>query len=512
MAMQLVDPRGNPVQANMPTNTYSGGFGRELLNWSPSAESADRALLPNLNAINNRAYDITRNEGYASGAIQIHIDNIVGHQFKLILKPRHKLLGIDRDEAMEWARMVELKFANYAESPDCFFDAEMKRTFTMMVREVVGVHATVGEHFAAAEWDKRRPYATCIKMVDPQRISNPNGLMDSSDLRAGIELGRFGEATHYHLRTAHQADQRFGVNTYQWKRISKFTKTGRLKMLHTFEPTRADQTRGDAGFASVLGNMKMLQKFSNTTLQNAIVNAMYAAVIETDVNTEQALDIIGGNEEMLAMMDAKADWAERLNLKFDGVKIPHLFPGERFDLKTAASPGADYSAFESSMLRKIASGLNVSYEQLARDYTKTNYSGARAGLNESWRFFMGRRAVIAKRWATQVFKLWLEEAIDRGDIPMPAGAPSFHEASNAWANCDWIGAGRPSVDGLKEVKEMIAKLEAGLITYEKACAELGEDYQEIFDQQVREMQERKAAGLPPPRYVPDGMISDQSND
>lgn len=41
-------------------------------------------------------------------------------------------------------------------------------------------------------------------------------------------------------------------------------------------------------------------------------------------------------------------------------------------------------------------------------------------------------------------------------------------------------------------------IEAGLSTYEKECAKRGDDYQEIFAQQVRETMERRAAGLKPP--------------
>ncbi len=44
-------------------------------------------------------------------------------------------------------------------------------------------------------------------------------------------------------------------------------------------------------------------------------------------------------------------------------------------------------------------------------------------------------------------------------------------------------------------------IEAGLSTYEKECAKRGEDYQEIFAQQVRETIERRAAGLTPPAWA-----------
>lgn len=58
-----------------------------------------------------------------------------------------------------------------------------------------------------------------------------------------------------------------------------------------------------------------------------------------------------------------------------------------------------------------------------------------------------------------------------------------------------------AIDGLKEVQEAVMLIEAGLSTYEKECAKRGEDYQEIFAQQVRETMERRAAGLKPPSWA-----------
>ena len=58
-----------------------------------------------------------------------------------------------------------------------------------------------------------------------------------------------------------------------------------------------------------------------------------------------------------------------------------------------------------------------------------------------------------------------------------------------------------AIDGLKEVQEAVMLIEAGLSTYEKECAKRGDDYQEIFAQQVRETMERRAAGLNPPAWA-----------
>ncbi len=128
-----------------------------------------------------------------------------------------------------------------------------------------------------------------------------------------------------------------------------------------------------------------------------------------------------------------------------------------------------------------------------------SYSTARASANESWAYFMGRRKFVASRQASQMFLCWLEEGhrSPRGDVTFKS-ALQFSGSPKCTGNCDWIGSGRMAIDGLKEVQEAVMLIEAGLSTYEKECAKRGDDYQEIFAQQVRETMERRAAGLKPP--------------
>ncbi|EEW2144246.1 phage portal protein, partial [Escherichia coli] len=121
--------------------------------------------------------------------------------------------------------------------------------------------------------------------------------------------------------------------------------------------------------------------------------------------------------------------------------------------------------------------------------------------NESWRYFMGRRKFIAARLATQMFSCWLEEALLRGIIRPPRARFDFYQARSSWSRAEWIGAGRMAIDGLKEVQESVMRIEAGLSTYEKELALMGEDYQDIFRQQVRESAEREKAGLSRPVWI-----------
>ena len=130
-----------------------GGFGGQLRGWNPPSESADAALLPNYSRGNARADDLVRNNGYAANAVQLHQDHIVGSFFRLSYRPSWRYLGINEEDSRAFSRDVEAAWNEYAEDDFCGIDAERKRTFTMMIREGVAMHAFNGELCTQATWD-----------------------------------------------------------------------------------------------------------------------------------------------------------------------------------------------------------------------------------------------------------------------------------------------------------------------------------------------------------------------
>jgi lambda family phage portal protein len=193
------------------------------------------------------------------------------------------------------------------------------------------------------------------------------------------------------------------------------------------------------------------------------------------------------------------------NIAIDGVKMPHLFPGTKLAMKPAGTPGGVGTEFEQSLLRHIAAPLGLSYEQFARDYTKTNYSSARASLAETNKFMSVRKKTTADYMANVTFILWLEEEIGKSTstIPIPKGMtraqfrtmfydPVMREAMCA---CEWIGASRGQIDEVKETQAAIMRINAGLSTYQIEAARLGEDFRKLFMQRAREQKMMKSLGL-----------------
>lgn len=489
----------------MAMSMSSGGhnaakFSRELASWTPPLRSADAELLPDLNMLQARTHDISRNYALVSGGMQVQLDNIIGAGLKLVARPDYRVLGFDADWAEEWTRHVEAKFRMWAEDPDCYCDASRRQNLAGMIGSGYRSFLTTGEILATGEWlpRNRYRYATAIQLIDPARLSNPNGSQDSTRLRAGIELDTIGAAYGYHFRSALQSDMRFGADTYTWKRVARETKWGRQQVIHIFEVERPGQTRGKASITAGLVKSKMLEKFQDVSLEAAIVNSMYAAVIESEFNYTQVAEALGtDNPSNMAtsVLGAQAEFHQGAPVKMDGVKIPHLYPGEKLNFMPSNHPGPNYAEFEKSTLRHLAAALGISYEQLARDYSETNYSGARAGMIEAWKFFTSRRKQIAGRFASNIYALWLEEAIDRGDIEIPPSAPDFYEAKTAWTRCDWIGPGKGHIDPLREAKADQLEMEMGTLTLEQACAERGYDWEEVLEQKAREQKRMKELGI-----------------
>ena len=238
----IVDKTGEPYNLSPMANAFqAAGAGQngELSNWGALPQTADSALIPNLETLNARTGDATRNGGFAKGGVQLHVDHIVGHQWKIVCKPNFTVLGIDPKVGRAWAKEVEALFTNYAEDPDCWIDVERKRTLTMIARNSVHINTTKGEVFAKMEWMKPgygRDYQTAVNLIDTSRICNPNEQDNQSKLRAGVKLGFYGEALGYHVRTSSQADSVLGENGYSWVYVPKRLKWGRMQMLHIFEP------------------------------------------------------------------------------------------------------------------------------------------------------------------------------------------------------------------------------------------------------------------------------------
>lgn len=450
---------------------------REISSWLPTLGSADAELSYERSTLVSRSRDLVRNHGVASGAIQTLVDNVVGGGLRLSATPDYKSLGYSKEWADGWSRQVEALWRSWADSTDC--DATGGLTFNGLTQQVFRSTLLNGEALALPLWlpNRHLHFATTLQLIETDRLGNPQGRRDSDRLRSGIELDRYGTPMAYWLAKQHPGDYAIsGKVSVQHQRIPARTQFGRKRVIHVFEQERTGQRRGKPALTSVMPLFKMLDHYERSEMQAAVVNAMIAAFIETPLDSESISEMFGGSSE--DYLQAKKQWQVKLQ---GGAVIP-VFPGDKVAPFTPGRPNAAFGQFVENVQRHIGNGLNMPFELVMKDFSKTNYASVRASLMEAWRFFMGRRQWLGTYWAKPVYELWLEEAINQGKIE----APGFYEQKTLWTRCKWIGPGRGWIDPVKEAKASQMRLQVGLSTLEDECAMQGLDWEEVMEQRARE--------------------------
>ena len=159
-----------------------------------------------------------------------------------------------------------------------------------------------------------------------------------------------------------------------------------------------------------------------------------------------------------------------------------------------AIPGAD--EFRNNFLRGFASALNMSFEELSLDFSRSNYSSTRASMISAWRNVTFERAMFCNHVAKPIYKAVIEEAFEIGLVRPPAGAPDFYDAIAAYTACTWTGPGMGWVDPLKEANAASVRKGAAISTLEAENAAQGNNWRDTLDQQAIEREYAAELGVP----------------
>lgn len=480
---------------------------RETFSWTASPINPDNRINPGKPIADARATDIVLNDGLARGALSSQMDGIVGSRYRLNSKI---VWGAIPGGTKEWAKeaqeVIEQRFRLVADSDACYLDAAGQNTFTELIRLGVASHFLTGEILATSEWisSVNRPFSTAVLLISPDRLLNPDWSSDDRYFRRGVEIDYRGKPVAYHIRSQHP-NAFYSQDTYDSRRIPIAKPWGRKQVIHIFEQLFPDQHRGISDMVSVLKKMRMTKHFQEVTLQNAVLNATYAAAIESELPTAEIVAAMGGNidgynKAVGAFLGGLTEYLSGAqNIELEGVMIPHLYPGTKMNMKALGTPGGVGTEFEDSLLRHTAAGLGMNFEEFARDYRKISYAAAKLSDGKTTRFQASRKRVIADKLANEIFSLWLEEDIGLGNIPLPPGQnrECFYAplAKEAFCNCTWISGGRGQIDEMKETQAAVLRVRAGFSTREAEIARLGEDWRDVFEQLEVEAAEADKRGL-----------------
>ena len=442
-----------------------------------------------------RTIDALHNSGWLAGGVEQATAAMCGPFMALNARPDPAVFGGDEASAARWARQVERRFEVWARSPYAC-DLAMRHNLGQMCAQSVKWWFGLGEITGLIRY-KMRPgnsHGTKIQAIPPQRI--PQSAKKQPSVQ-GVVLDADGAPVTYCI-------DNFDPNNpgvVEEKEVKARDRYGRLVVIHVHDspPT---VVRGISPMAPAIQVVRQYDQLANATLTAALIQAIFAATIESDAPTEQLLSALQDEEEQATpvnggqageggdfskFMSARAQWYNHTKFDLGKVgKIMHIFPGEKLNFLRSEHPNQNYKPFAKSLLQEVARCLGITYEQLTGDREGATYSSERMGGAEIWLINQYRRQHIAGRFMQIAYESWLEEDIELGETEIPGGIEAFYARRDAVCRADWRGPPKPTADDFKTAKANEIKLKNRIITREMWCADEGADWQDIDDQLKRE--------------------------
>lgn len=472
----------------MVSRTGGGSMGT-MSNWSPRRVTWPEEARQR-EAVATRANDLALNNAHAASLIDSISINTVGVGLWPQSKPNHKRLGISETQARDVAEQMEWEMEQWSREADAvaatpetatsdFYGIQFQNIWGMLVN---------GEFLNLPLMLDRpgRRYSLALQTVDPIRLRSPLGMSTAKDVRDGIRYGSIGEPAGYFL--ADPEDGRF-TSSLDLRHFRYITPASghRPNIIYRYHKKLPEYKRG----LSILGpGMKFFRDMSDYLdfeLVGAIVAASFPVFIGKGTSQYDAAERFG-------QQPTEAD-PTRYQEVIPGTVMYGNY-GEKPEILKNERPGNSFPVFIETILRAVGAAAGMPYEVIAKDFSKTNYSSARAALEEAWRVFGMYQDWLVTHFCQLIWSMVFEEAWLRGYIRLPKGAPDFYQARAEWTAASWVMPERTNLDPVKEITAAILAKRNNMLTDAEYYAKRGKDWEAGYEQRSRERQRAHDLKLP----------------
>lgn len=429
---------------------YDGSTrGRRSSGWRESRLSANREIARSMVLLRSRARDLVRNNTYAARAASVYRSHVIGTG----IRPSYK-------QDSEFDDRVD------AFSLNPKLDVQGRKNLFAMQSLGEEERFTGGEIFFRREWitssEQERlelEFPFRVRMLEAEyldrTVDGPVG-DDGNIAVKGVEVNPSGEIVAYHFYDRHP-------HGYHWQGTPPTRRVPAHEVIHVFDQQRTGQVRGVTDLAPVMLKLRDFRQYEDVQL---IRQKMAASFVAFRRQTDY---------------EATAE----STLKEDSVlkpgRVETLGPGE--DVEFANPPEVrELSDYARVSLRAIATGVDLTYEQLASDYSQVNFTSGRMGNIE---FQRKKERLQQQVWIPQFcwkFDQWVREA-------------ALFEMFDIDERARWSVPENRMVDPVKETDAKRKKIRDGISTPQQEVERTGRDWHEHLEEYQRNMEELDEAGV-----------------
>jgi len=426
--------------------------------------------------VTDRAADLTANNPHAASIVDSTALNVVGGRGLLPQsRPNFKVLGIPEEAAAEISEQAEYWFGVWMK--EC--DAEQISHFSETQYQNIYSLIKNGEYTCLPcqlDTGINRHFSFALQVVDNLRLRTPHDLRTDKNIRDGIRLGNNSQPLNYYLADPDDGKLTTSLLSQSFQCIPAW-RGHQPGFFHGFHKKDAEQARGYSVLAPIVKLFKDYDDYIDFHIVGEILAASFPVFIETPPGeaptqyTGEGVQVEPGTgKKYREVVPGEVMYGE------NGQK-PHILKSER-------SQG--FGVFLETMLRALGAGAGLPYEIVAKDFSKTNYSSAKAAMLEAYRVFSFYQALLENKFCQPVWEIVFEESWLRGRIKLPKGAPDFYQARAAYTNARWTPPKRGSIDPVKETASGKELIVSNMGTMADWYSEQGQDWQEALRQIARE--------------------------
>lgn len=500
--------------------TYTtGGHRSGGAQWPYGLSNEGRSRTINHTRMRRNARDAYHDSPQARAIIDRFADTVADVGLILECSPRASILGITPEQAKAWARDVETRFDLWARSKI----QHRSETLTWYQRQHL---YQIFQHrdndiFTRLYYSSDRGLQNPLQweFLDPDQIRGygytGTGGPYMSNIFDGIERDERGREKAYNVYVR-DGQGRFKSVTIQ----RKGPKSGRLFMMHGFNPEYAGQGRGYSRIGFALQGLENITDFSAAQIKKAINQSSIIAMMENKeldpsnvfegVLTQFGKGAAAGQFGTNPTPDTSAQ-----NVTSTALQVPECYQLPEATLDQAGStlilnakrgdslkpfaqnaPSDSFDKFVDAFMYYLSAASGIPLEVVLMRFGQ-NYSASRGTLILFWRVVMMWRDEWAADDGNPTVEMWMAGEIAAGRIQAPGWSDPILRA--AWLHCSWRGAPIPDIDPSKTAKARRENLSLGLTTGEREARDLnGSDAESNRTQLEHEYNEP----VPPPWQKP----------
>jgi lambda family phage portal protein len=434
--------------------------------------------------ISDRSQDVVANDPHASSTIDSMAVNITGTGLIPQANPYAKALGWTEEQSKEFQDQAELAFELWSHDADVrgrleFWQIQYLSVYSMLMR---------GEFFRQPVMTDRphKPFSFALQSIDAARVFSPSDKSNDKRIRDGILFDKTGAPLSYFVAETDSLYTRTSLASGSFANVPA-TIGHRPGMLHGFIQKEDEQVRGIPVLSPAMKFIRDLSDYLEFELIGAIVASSFPVFIETS-------DPVGTAEGFGRRIENSEDRYQ----EFQPGQVVYGNYNEKPHVLKSDRPGNSFDSFVERIIRAIGAAVGMPYEVIAKDFSKTNYSSARAALLEAWRVFSFYQKWLVQSLCQPCWDMVLEEAWLRGMITLPKGSPDWYTARHLYTRALWIPPRKGSVDPVKEITAAILAKDNNIMTLAQLASENGGDWETTLEQRGREVARETEKGIRPP--------------